>query len=241
MNNDPSIMNSIKRIFNCDKWDGRVKIVLKFNELETENLVGPFYRTNFLNFSYIDTVYKYKFLESGYFDSNSITNNFEFNNPLYALHNYDEQIEIYNSFYHENEFFELIKRGFEMFCKLIFDNNDFKLFRFNETASFKEAIESEGNGCLTLFYIYVNLLINKVNKNNLVINNVELSLHPISLKRLKYYIEKEFDYKIIFLTNKCDLIEYSYGKENLYLFSENKISPINDYFTDLNKLKWDAQ
>lgn len=241
MNNDPSIMNNIKRIFNCDKWDGRVKVILKSSEFRTEDLVGPFYRTNFLNFSYIDTVYKHRFLESGYFDSNSATNNFEFNNPLYALHNYDEQMEIYNSFYHENEFFELIKRGFEIFCKLVFDNDNFKLFRFDETVSLKEAIESEGNGCLTLFYIYVNLLINKVNKNNLVINNVELSLHPTSLKRLKYYIEKEFNYKIIFLTNRYDLIEYSSGEENLYLFSGNKIDLIGNYFTDLNELKWDVQ
>lgn len=261
MNNNPMIMNGFKRIFDSDSWNGKVKIVMKPIEFKTEELTGPLYSSKFLNFSYIDVAYKHLFLGENFLKdghSHIPPNTYWWTTTSYSRSadwsSYLEYADPYLSSTtgyinysgspfvscskQENETLDLIESEFNKLCKTIIDK-DFELRRTNPNDNLFNLIESEGDGCISLFYIFMNLLLNTC--QNLVINNVELSLHYFSLEKLKQYIEENFNFKVIFLAIRADLFDQKSGIENLYVLGDNQIKEIMSFDfmknKDKNKIK----
>lgn len=217
MRNNPIIMNQISKLFKED-WDCKIKIIQKPCGYNNEDLCSPLFKRKFLNFNYIDPIYRDEFIENL-----NVTNIESF---FYAVS--------YSMLIKENDIITIIAEEFEKFCRHIF-NSEFKLKR-NEQMSLYEALYDCGSGTKTLFYIYLNLLLNE--GQNLVINNAELSVHPVSIVALKYAIElflsKSPNSKIIFLMNRYDLFKKEFGLNNLYLLKKNNEIKRADTF-DFNK------
>lgn len=235
MKNNPKTMNDIKRIFNNDaEWNGRVKIVQKPINFYTEDLIPPFFRSSFLNFNYIDTAYGEQFLST--FSSISTPTYYYRETNSYSTYysgswsNNSTYINPFISYKVDTNLLCRIADGFEDICRLIL-NSSFELFKTN-SSTITEAIANSGGGCVTLFYIYVNLLAN--GNKNLVIDNAELSLHYLSIRQLKKFIETNFDCKVIFLMNRYDLFNQESEIENLYLLKNSgEIKSALDHEDDL--------
>lgn len=238
MTNNPMTINKIKRIFDNDKWDERVKILQKPINFTMRELTGPYFRSRFLNFNYVDVKYKYALLESletvcfqsqlYYWDGPSTTSsiNYMMSDNLSAHYFTTGNAEL----------IELIEKKFNELCKLII-SNDFDLRKLNPNSSLIKAIKDEGDGCISLFYIFMSLFMNRKNEN-LVINNVELSMHPLALRQLKLYIEENFNFKVIFLMTRYDLFQQYSGIENLYVINnDGDIKNIGSFDSIKNKSK----
>lgn len=151
-------------------------------------------------------------------------------NKLFTMVNCGDWIKVGDY----NIFFKSIKDDgqfwieFDILCKKIIDV-DFKLFHTSENRDYLKRFidEQHGSGVNSLFWLFYSI---KMTPNkNIVIDNIDGFLHPISMRQLCMVLKGYDDYKFIFLMNNDELMSTSIMEiDNLYIMSGSKIKKIQE-------------
>lgn len=124
-------------------------------------------------------------------------------------------------------------KGFDNLCKYVIDK-DFILFRggypFKEDTLLDEFIgQSHGSGVNSLFYLYYIITTMDSSTKNIVIDNIDGILHPVSMVQLFRYFKDNEDYNVIFLMNQDVLLDTTLtGLDNFYIIHDFRVYPIGE-------------
>lgn len=138
------------------------------------------------------------------------------------VENYKEQFKVIKD---DGQFWT----EFGILCKRIIDV-DFKLFHNSEKGNYLDRFieEEHGSGVNSLFWFFY--VIKTTPHKDIVIDNIDGFLHPISMRQFCIVLKKYFDgYRFIFLMNNDELMCTSIMEiDNLYVMKDSKIKKIQD-------------
>lgn len=194
--------SEVARLFKGDKWDTSVKVVQKDENFMSVKTITEVVKSDNVEFAFINCIDWVGTGES-YYNEEIVT---------------DRKFAI----------------SFTNFCTNIL-GSDFKSYE-DESLSPNEwwknyTREHNGSGATALFWLYYNLYYysKECDITNIVIDNIDGLLHPLSMAQLCRVMKELKGFKVIFFMN-CDELFTNYYMEidNLYVMKHQVIKNIRD-------------